>query len=377
MNNRTLAAFLAIPLLFASTSPLPAQDSRPGVALVLSGGGARGGAHVGVLKVLEEEQIPIDLIVGTSFGALVGALYSVGYSADDLELILEQVDWDELLDDTPDRRLLNLENKRRTDRQMFRLAFEDFELQLPTGLQAGQKIRQLLDRLTAFPVYEAEEDFDRLPIRYRAVATDILTGEAHVFSGGPIGRAVRASIAVPGLFTPLELGEKLLLDGGLADNLPVDVARELDARVVIAVDVSTPLRKSKAEFRSILDVLDQAVSIHIEEHKERNLGLTDVLVSPDLEGFTSSDFARIGEMIPKGEEAARRRMTAIDSELQAVGIQRAGASRQPRLERATFDLTRYQVSNRILRPQRVDTEGLEQYPELERQVRRNASAITL
>ncbi len=355
-----------------------AEQTGPGVALVLSGGGARGGAHVGVLEVLEEEGVPIDLIVGTSFGALVGSLYSVGYTARDIRLILERVDWNELFDDVPDRRLLNWESKARLDRRMFELAVEDFELRLPTGLQAGQKITQLLDRLTAYPALEAGNDFDRLSIPFRAVATDILSGRAHVFDGGSVSRAVRASIAVPGLFTPVEMGDELLLDGGLANNLPVDVARALGARVVIAVDVSTPLRNRKDQIRSILDILDQAISIHIEEHKQRNLELADVIVAPDLESFSASDFSRIQEMLPRGQAAARDALPSLRAALRRASIPPASApTRVPLLNPATFDLARYQVSNRILRPDRVEIEGLEKHPELAEEVRRSARIITL
>ncbi len=364
------AAWVAILCgLSAFSSASPAASGRPRVGLVLSGGGARGGAHIGVLKKLEEAGVPIDVVSGTSFGALVGSLYAVGYSASDIELIIQRVDWNQLFDDSPDRRLLNFDNKRRSDRRLVDLQFEQLELKLPVGLRPGQKARQLFDRLTVLPTLEADNDFDRLPVRFRAVATNILTGQAHVFKSGSMGAALRASIAVPGLFTPVEEGDALLVDGGLADNLPVAVAFEAGAELVIAVDVSTPLKSRKSEIRSVLDVLDQAISIHIEENKAESLQQAHIVITPDLEEFSSSDFASAADVIERGYQAADRSLPVIEQLLAENGIALGEAApRARRLDPARFDLASYQWSDGGIAPGEVRTEGLRRYPQAAREL---------
>ncbi len=370
-----------IALFFCGTLPgqsPPSARHRPVVALVLSGGGARGGAHVGVLKRLEEAGVPIDLITGTSFGALVGALYSVGYSAADIELILRRVDWNRLLDDSPDRRLLNYDNKKRLDARLFDLQFENLELKLPTGLQPGQKIRQFLDRFTALPVLEAGNDFDRLPVRFRAVATDILTGLPHIFRSGSMSTAVRASIAVPGLFTPVELGDTLLLDGGLADNLPVAPALEAGADLVIAVDVSTPLKSRKSQIASVLDILDQSISIHIEENKLESLQKAQIVISPPLEEFSSSDFAESATLIEVGYRAAGESLPVIEQLMSERGIQLRGhPPRHALLDAGQFDLETFQWSDRKIAPDQVRSEGLSRYPQVAAEARAGSDSIDL
>jgi len=168
-------------------------SGRPRVAVVLSGGGARGGAHIGVLRELESAGVPIDLIVGTSYGALFGGLYATGYSTEDLELIIRSIDWNEILSNAPKRKLLNFNNKARDNRKLLDFQLKNFSIKLPIGLQAGQKVQQLLDRLSAQVVLEAGNDFDKLPVPFRAVATDILTGKAHVFSGVATSTAITKS----------------------------------------------------------------------------------------------------------------------------------------------------------------------------------------
>ncbi|HEX9637269.1 MAG TPA: patatin-like phospholipase family protein, partial [Acidobacteriota bacterium] len=287
-----------------------ATAPAPKVALVLSGGGARGGAHIGVLRALEDAAIPIDLIVGTSIGALLGGLYAAGYSPEELEELVTSLRWDRLFEDAPDRRLFNFNNKERGDRPLFEVGLEHLGVRLPTGLQEGQQIQQLLDRLTASIAYEADYDFDRLPIRFRAVATDLETGERRVFAAGPLSRAIRASIAIPALFTPAEVDGRLYVDGGIADNLPVSVARELGAELVIAVDASTPLRSSR-EIVSLVEVLDQAISFRIQERTEHSRHAADVLIAPELGDFDAGDFGHTDQVIALGVEAGRAKIDVI------------------------------------------------------------------
>ena len=253
---------------FALFSTLPAfAKQSPRVALVLSGGGARGGVHIGVLRVLEREGIPIDLIVGASYGALVGGLYSAGYSVDDLERIVVETDWWEMTRNSPDRRLLNLHRKPIVDRQMLALRLDNLDLKLPYGIFAGKKIQHFLYQLTIGATYRARNDFDRLPTPFRAIATDIVAGEQVVLKNGSLGTAIRASISIPGIFVPVSTEQTLLVDGGIVNNLPVDVALDAGADFVIAVDCATPLRSQKHEFEDFIDVIDQAVSFRIEEKK--------------------------------------------------------------------------------------------------------------
>ena len=302
-------------------------DQRPRVALVLSGGGARGGAHIGVLRVLEREGVPIDLIVGVSYGALVGGLYAAGYSVDNLERIIADTDWGEITNNSPDRRLSNLNRKPVADRQMVALRLDNLELKLPYGIFAGQKIQQFLNQLTLGATYRARSDFDRLPIPFRAIATDILSGDQVVLKSGSLGAAIRASISVPGIFAPMSTEQTHLVDGGIVNNLPVDVALDAGADLVIAVDCATPLRTRKHEVDDIVDVIDQAVSFRIEEKKIANRKLAHVLMTPDLKGFDGADFNLSHTLIAIGITEAENHLEAIRSALGTLGVsRRTGAS---------------------------------------------------
>jgi len=306
-------------LLFGKPFFACAED-RPKVAVVLSGGGARGAAHIGVLRVLEKAGVPIDLIVGTSYGALVGGLYAAGYSADDVAHILTAIDWEDVTDDRPDRRLLNYTHKRGSDRSLIAVHLEDFTPQLPQGIFAGQKIQQILDLLTTPATYHAKNDFDHFPIPFRTVATDVLTGEPYLFKDGTLSKAIRASIAVPGLFTPVEMDHTLLVDGGIANNLPVDVARDAGADFVIAVDCATPLRTNKDEVKDFIDIFDQAISYRIEERKIENRKLANVLIMPDLQDFEIGDFDKASELIARGEKRTREHLGEILDGLASLSV---------------------------------------------------------
>ncbi|HEY3128797.1 MAG TPA: patatin-like phospholipase family protein [Acidobacteriota bacterium] len=337
-------------------------SSRPRVAVVLSGGGARGGAHIGVLRELESAGIPIDLIVGTSYGALIGGLYATGYSTEDLELIIRSIDWNEILSNAPRRKLLNFNNKARDNRKLLDFQLKNFSIKLPIGLQAGQKVQQLLDRLSAQIVLEAGNDFDKLPIPFRAVATDILTGKAHVFGSGSLSTAMRASAAFPGLFTPVDFGDTLLVDGGIADNLPVDIARGYGADFVIAVDVATPLKTHKEEIESLIDVLNQVVTFQIEEDRHSKRRAADFVITPQLEGVSPTNFGRSPELIESGIEAARKAVPEIQKLLQNRGITNRSLRRASLLDPARFDLNHYEFSKKGVVIDEVKLEGLQNYP---------------
>jgi len=306
------------------------EESRsPKVGLVLSGGGVRGAAHIGVLKILERERIPIHCIAGTSFGALVGGLHALGYSASELEEIFMQDDWDAFVTDKPDRRLSPM-MERRNYRYQGQINFKGFSPELPSGLWSGQQVIEILISLTTERMVAAEYDFDKLPIPFRAVATDLVSGEEFVFKQGRMTEALRASIAVPFLFTPVDKDEMLLVDGGLVNNLPTDIARDMGADIVIAVDVTSPLLK-KEQIRSVVEVLDQSISLLMMESVEKNRKLADIVLFPDLDGLANTDYQQMAAIMARGTEEAERdfrRLYAtrlfdsIDAELHPVGQNR-------------------------------------------------------
>lgn len=306
-----------------------AERARPVTALVLSGGGARGIAHLGVLEVLEELRVPVDMVVGTSMGAVIGGLYASGRSPEELSGELEAVDWEDLFNDRPERK--NASYRRKQEDQLALFGFEvgvsRKGLKLPAGLIAGQKLGFLLRRLTLHA--PGVQDFDDLPFRYRAVAVDLKTGETIAIDSGSLVDAMRASMAVPGAFTPVEMGDRLLVDGGVKANLPVSVAKELGAERIIAVDISTPLRDIDRE-RSAFEIAMQSYEVltqrYIDEQRAL-LGEQDLLLLPDLGELTSVDFTRGAELRQRGAAAARAAMSdlarfSVDEQAWAAHIAR-------------------------------------------------------
>ena len=301
-----LAALAGGPSARAADDGVSSPSPRPRVGLVLSGGGARGAAHVGVLKVLERERIPIDAIAGTSVGAVVGGLYASGLSAAEIEAVVASSEWRDAFRDPPPRSQLSFRRKSE-DRSFlvkFPVGLKGGDFRLPRGLVSGQKLQQVLRRLTA-PVARAA-DFDALPVPFRAVATDLESGEAVVLGAGDLVTAMRASVSAPGVFTPVEVDGRLLVDGGLADNLPVDVARAMGVDRLIVVDVGFPLQK-RAGLDSVGTISNQMLAILIRrgsDPQRRSLGPGDVLLSPALGEASSFDFGLIPLAVELGEQAA-------------------------------------------------------------------------
>lgn len=300
----TLAALL---IFCIPTTSRAGEDSvRPKIGLALSGGGARGGAHVGVLKAIEEYGVPIDYIAGTSMGAIIGALYASGYSADEIEKVLIKTDWATALKDSPARTDQTMRRKELESQFLipFRVGFNRGKIQLPLGAINGQHLDQIF-QLLFLPVVGIN-DFDRLPIPFRAVATDLVSGEAVVLSSGSLSDSVRASMSVPGVFTPVRLEGDLLVDGGMSNNLPVDVVREMGADIVIAVDISSPMLEEE-QLDSILSVTEQLTNFLTRRNADAqiaSLGPDDVLIVPDLGEFSSADFEGASGIIPLGYEAS-------------------------------------------------------------------------
>jgi NTE family protein len=302
----TLAGCAGGALAAEATTDARPPASRPRIGLVLGGGGAKGAAHIGVIKVLEEMRIPVDCIAGTSMGSIVGAAYATGRDASELQKVITAVDWKDILASAP-RQDVPLHRKELDFVFVngLELGIKDGRVTAPGGLVPTHQIETLFRRIVGGAGQTT--DFDRLPIPFRAVATDLESGQMVVFDKGELAIAMRASMAVPGAFAPVEYQGRLLVDGMLVRNLPVDVARQTCADVVIAVPVGNP-KVTRDKLRTFLGVAGQAMNIAIEANENAQLAtLTDkdVLVKVTLDDIGSSDFAKVPEAIPIGEAAAR------------------------------------------------------------------------
>ena len=310
------AAWLVLAALLSALAPPAGADEspkaagsveRPKICLVLSGGGARGAAHVGVLKVLEEYHVPIHCIAGTSMGSLVGAAYATGMSVAEMEKIIERISTELLFKEKPPRQELSMRRKV-DDYGLFfgpELGFNSGSLTLAKGVVTGIQLETVLRRLTKVKGFHR---FDELPIPFRSVATDLVTGKAVIFSEGELANVMRASMSVPGAVAPAEFGGMMLVDGMLTSNLPVGIARAMDADIIIAVNVGTPLLK-REELNGILGVTGQMLSILTEQNVQASLALlktTDILISPQLGDFSTADFDNLPAIAPLGEAAARK-----------------------------------------------------------------------
>lgn len=307
-----LLAVLALHLLAGLRAAADEPVRRPRIGLALSGGGARGAAHVSVLRVLEELAVPVDFIAGTSMGAVVGGLYAAGTSPAEMERLLTSIDWDDLLSDKPPRSDRPFREKVNDDHLLpVELGFKRGKLVFPRGVMAGQKLGFMLKKETARAAMIT--DFDELGIPFRAIATDIETGEGVVLKSGSLPQAIRASMAIPAAFSPVESEGRILVDGGVWRNLPIDVVRRMGADVVIAVDISTPLA-SRERLASALGIYGQLISfltaLNVEEQL-RSLREGDVLIRPDLEGIATLDFKKVGEAMRRGLAAAEALRAAL------------------------------------------------------------------
>lgn len=289
------------------TAPAASPD-RPRVGLVLSGGGARGAAHIGVLKVLEERRVPVDFVAGTSMGAIVGGLYASGMSSAEIETAVTGIDWADVLDDAQNRKDRSFRRKRDDDLLLVKAKpgfdIKTAELKLPAGFIEGQEIGLVLRDLT-LPVAKVAH-FDDLAIPYRAVATDIGVGQPVVIESGNLADAMRASMSVPGAFSPIVIDGRKLVDGGVTNNLPVDVARGMGADVLIVVDISAPMRTPE-QVDSFFAITDQLVNVLTRGNTDKQLATldaADVLILPDLGDITSLDFYRSEEAVTIGYQAA-------------------------------------------------------------------------
>ncbi|OPY86065.1 MAG: NTE family protein RssA [Smithella sp. PtaU1.Bin162] len=284
----------------------PGSPARPKIGLVLSGGGARGVAHIGVIKVLEEMKIPVDYIAGTSMGAIIGGLYASGISPADLEKIVTSIEWNEAFKDNPSPQDLSFRRKQDAADYMidFDIGYKDGSFKIPRGFIQGQNLHLILKKLLFHT--ESIRNFDELHIPFRAVAADIETGETVVLKDGSLVKAIRASMSIPGVFSPVEIDGRLLVDGGIADNVPVDIARQMGADCLIVVDIGTGLR-SRDKLVSAVSISAQVMTIMIQRNSQaqiRTLTAKDVLIQPQLGTVGSSDFSRATESIGIGKAGA-------------------------------------------------------------------------
>ena len=329
------AVLLAIPPVLATAAgTAPVVTARPKIGLVLSGGGARGAAHIGVLKVLEEHRIPIDFIAGTSMGSLVGGLYASGLSPAQLDSVISNTDWTETFADNIPRGDRSFRRKRDDDLYLVKHkpGFRGGTLLFPPGILDGHRVDLLLKRLT-LPVVTVR-DFDELSIPYRAVAADIVTGEAVVLDHGDLALAMRASMSIPAAFAPREIDGRLLVDGGIVNNFPIDVVRRMGADVVIAVDIATPAA-GREQLGSVPAITAQLATLASEQNSRRqiaSLAGRDVFIQPPLGSITVASFDRATEAVAIGERAAREALPAL--ERLAVSPEEYGAYQAARTARA-------------------------------------------
>ncbi|QFU74525.1 hypothetical protein EY643_02015 [Halioglobus maricola] len=303
-------------LIAGLVAALPSSAQEPSTnALVLAGGGARGIAHAGVIAALEEMQVPVDAIAGTSMGALVGGLYATGLNAEQLKLIVDNMAWEDAFKDSIDRD--GLPPRRKSDDYDYpssiSVSFKNGSFSVPLGLVQGQQVQQIIKEL----VLPAEHirDFNQLAIPYRAVATDIETGDAYIFDEGNLVTAMRASMSLPALLAPVEHDGRLLVDGGLAMNIPVQVGRNMGGKRLIVVDIGTPLRK-RDEITSILGVTDQMLNFLTRRNSLDQLatmGEDDILINPDLDGIGMLDFAETEQIYQRGYDAAMAKRDQLQS----------------------------------------------------------------
>ncbi|MBM4176144.1 MAG: hypothetical protein FJ213_08225 [Ignavibacteria bacterium] len=297
------------PLPFGLSYKIPKQ--KPKVALVLSGGGARGASQLGVIKALEENNIDVDLIVGTSFGSIVGGLYASGYSTKDLDSILTLEDWVNITSFTEKKRRTDLfvDQKITEDKNILTLRLVGLSPVIPTSISFGQQLTNFLNLTIIQAPIHAKKSFDELLIPFRAVCTDLKTGRAVVLSGGDLSEAMRASSSVSFLLSPIERDTLLLADGGLVANIPVSIAKELGADIIIAVNTTSPLRPLE-DLRTPWYLADQVVSIPLKQLEEKQLEMADVVITPPIE-HSSSDFTGLDSLVEIGYLETKRSIDKI------------------------------------------------------------------
>ena len=333
------AALLLAPLVAMGVEPSEERaeraenaQERPLIGLVLSGGGARGLAHVGVIRWFEEHRVPIDLIAGTSMGGLVGGIYATGAESEEMEALINSLDWQLLLaGDTPfAQKAFRRKEDARDAPTALEIGLRD-GIKLPLGLDAGHQVGLMLDRV-AFP-YSGLDSFDQLPTPFACVAVDLESGDEVVFRDGRLAEALRSTMSFPGLFAPVRAGKRVMVDGGVLNNLPTDVMKEMGAEIIIAVDLG--MRASEEEpIDNVLGVLNRTLSVMMRHNTDRNAELADMLITPDVSGYGFTDFDDADELGRIGYDATAELAEQIDQ--YALDESEWDAYLQARVERRRF-----------------------------------------
>jgi NTE family protein len=312
-----LLGAVLLPLSAQSPSPMPplaAMKERPKVGVVLSGGGAKGMAHIGALKVIQQAGVPVDYVVGTSMGSIIGGLYAIGYSPWQMDSIVRRQDWGVLLSDRVPRSEQNLLEREASERYVLSVPLrgKGSKPELFGGLIRGLNLSNLFSELTVG--YHDSINFNSLPVPFACVSENIVTGDEVDFHNGVLAHAMRASMAIPGVFAPVRMGQQVLVDGGVINNYPVNVARQMGADIVIGIDVQSKL-KSADELNSTGSILGQLVNLMGQDMYEMNIDETDIYIKVDVDGFSSASFNRrdIDTLIVRGEQAALLQRDTLQS----------------------------------------------------------------
>ena len=308
----TLAGILSIQAQPTST--------RKKVAVVLSGGGAKGVAHIGALKVIEEAGIPIDYIVGTSMGSIIGGLYAIGYTPEQMDSLVRIQDWSFILTDAVNRNEELLIKKQRSEKYTISVPFKNTPKDaLKGGVIAGRNIARLFSELTVG--YHDSINFNKLPIPFACVAENLVDGKEYVFHSGKLALAMRASMSIPGVFEPVKWNDMVLVDGGMCNNYPVDVAKEMGADIVIGVDVKEGL-SSAEELNTLSDIAGQIIDLMGVEKYNENVQNSDVHIHVNVKGYSSASFNKqaILTLLERGENAARRNWESLIDLKRQIGI---------------------------------------------------------
>ena len=313
----TLVLSIGILLPFS----LHSQEQRKKVGVVLSGGGAKGMAHIKALKVIEEAGIPIDYIAGTSMGAIVGGLYAIGYTPEQLDSMVRKQNWTFLLSDRIKRSAMSLTDRERSEKFIVSIPFTKSPKDAASsgGIIKGQNLANLFSDLTMG--YHDSINFDKLPIPFACVAANVVNGEQIIFHNGILSTAMRASMAIPGVFTPVRQDSMVLVDGGIVNNYPADVVKAMGADVIIGVDVQNALKKAD-KLNSAPDILGQIVDITCQSNHEKNVDLTDTYIRVNVDGYSSASFtpAAIDTLMRRGEEAAKAQWNSLLALKKKIGI---------------------------------------------------------
>lgn len=299
--------YLIFLFVLIGNSVFAQEDKR--VGLVLSGGTARGLAHIGVLKVLEEEKVPVEYVTGTSMGSIIGGLYSIGYTPDEIEKIASEMDWISLFNDSIERKDKGISRNLIEDRNTMVLPMEKFIPKIPSGAVGGKSASEQLNNLF-FGVLEVN-DFKKFPKKFALVATDLNTGEGVMIDRGSIATAVRSSLSIPSVFNPVQDGERLYVDGGVVRNLPVQDVKVLGADYTIEINVGEGFSKRDPEKLNIAGVISDSMTIAGRQEVERQIRMLDLYMTPNLEKIESYDFGKVKEIIAAGEKVARDNIESI------------------------------------------------------------------